>query len=162
MFGIWMSYWSAACAILVAIIVVASLSQTPTRRRYLTAASAFAILSLGTAASLAFPLFLNIEMANAFGPRSVSALAYLLPTVGILALTYPALSLFPFMSAEKGRKVLLAAVGLAVVWTLVSFVRTMIRWPQSQGNSTTGAIMACFYLLLWLRVYDLRRDSGQL
>lgn len=149
------------CVILIAIIIVASLSETPSRRRYLIAAWSFAILSFGSVLIRVFPLFFDIQMANAFGPRSMSSAAYIFPIFVILAFGYPALSLFPFMSAETGRKVVLAIVGLVVLWSTFLFLRTMIRWPQSQGGGPVAAIMAYFYLLLWWRVYDLRRATDE-
>ena len=152
-----MSYWTAVCVVLIAVIIAASLTQTPTRRRYMTAAWCFAIISFGSAFFAVFPMFFGIGMANAFGPRSVSPVAYVLPILSLVAFGYSALSLFPFMSAERGRKVVLVVVALAALWAVWAFVSTIIRWPQSQGGGgPTGAIMAFFYLLLWLRVYDLR------
>ena len=156
-----MSYWTAVCTVLIAVIIWASLTQTPTRKRYMIAAWCFAIISFGSAWFAVFPMFFGIGMANAFGPRSVSPLAYFLPILSVVAFGYPALSLFPLMSAEKGRKVVLVVVGLAALWAVWAFVSTVIRWPQSQGGGPTGAIMAFFYLLLWLRVYDLRRSTEE-
>jgi hypothetical protein len=121
------------------------------------AAWCFAIISFGSALLTVLPMFFGIHMANAFGPRSVSPLAYILPLLSLVAFGYPALSLFPFMSAEKGLKVVLVIVTLAALWATWSFVSNVIGWPQSTGGGPAGAILAFFYLLLWLRVYDLRR-----
>jgi magnesium-transporting ATPase (P-type) len=96
-----MSYWSAMCLVLVVLIIFPSWSEQPTRRRYLTSAWCFAILTLGSVFLAVYPMFFNIRMANGFGPRPVSSAAYVLPLFVILGFSYPALSLFPFMSAEK-------------------------------------------------------------
>jgi hypothetical protein len=116
------------------------------------AAWSFAINSFGSGLFAVFPMFFAVFMANAFDPRPVSPLAYVIPVHSIVAFGCPALSLLPFISAEKGRKVVLEVFALWAVW---AFLSTGIRWPQNQGGGPTAAIMALFYLLLWLRVYDL-------
>ncbi|MBL9167562.1 MAG: hypothetical protein JNN07_07455 [Verrucomicrobiales bacterium] len=94
---------------------------------------------------MAFLMYYNTGMANAFGAGSFSPLAYVVPVLYLVALSYLALSLFPFMSAEKLRKLVPVFVVLAALWSV---------WA-----GPTAAMMAFFYLLLWLRVYDLRRST---
>lgn len=154
MFGTWMSYWTTLCVVLASVIVLASLSVS--RRRYWIAVWCFAVICFGSAFFAVFPMFFGIGMANAFGPRSVSPVAYLGPLLAIIAFGYPSLSLFPFMSADRGRKVVLIIVGLVVIFTVGSFISTAIRWPQTQGGGAMGGMMGIFFLLMWLRIYDLR------
>jgi hypothetical protein len=54
--------------------------------------------------------------------------------------------------------VLLVVVGLMVLLSMFVFVRSTIRWPQGSGHEPTAALIALFYLSLWMRVHGLRRE----
>ena len=155
MFGTWISYWTTLSVVLAAVIVTASLAVS--RRRYWIAVISFAAIAFGSCSFVIFPMVLEIRMENAFHPGSVSPIALIRPLIDISMRVYPALSLFPFMSAACGRKIVLAIAGIVVLFSVGSFISDVIRWGQGYiGDRAMAGIMAIFYLLLWLRVYDLR------
>jgi hypothetical protein len=45
-----------------------------------------------------------------------------------------------------------------VLLSMFVFVRSTIRWPQGSGHEPTAALIALFYLSLWMRVHGLRRE----
>jgi hypothetical protein len=133
MFAYFISLWPAVCLLFSIKVIGLSLTKSPTSGRYRMATYCFAIISLGSAVFISYPLFFFISMGNAFGPSSASFFTYALPILPFIAFGYSALSLFPFLSAEKGRKAVLGMVGLVILWVLWTFFREIIRWPQGYG-----------------------------
>ncbi len=152
MFGIWSSYWNTATIVLAAVIVLLSLA--PSRHRHRTAVTCYTLIAAGSAAMAAFPMFFGINMASAFGPRSVSPTAYLLPLFTVVIILLPALAMYPWISLARGRLLVLLLLGTIILLSLGQAVVLAVRW---HGYADAGyAFRATLYLLPWLRVDDMR------
>jgi hypothetical protein len=155
-----MSYVTITCLVLACIVVVASLYES--RKAYRIALGCYSVIALVAAFQALVPHILGIQMANAFNSsRKVPVTGYILPLLTLVGFIYPALSLYPFMSGRSGRIVAFTFAGLSVVFAIGSFVAEAVRWPLTQngGMYYQPGLIAIFYLLLWLRVYDLRAAS---
>lgn len=150
----WMLYWMALRVVLASVIVVASLAIS--RQRYWVAVLSFALMCLGSLFFTVYPILFGIGMANAFGPRDVYSMAYLRPALVTLAYGYAALSVFPFLSAKRARRNVVVLVGLVIIINLGAFIYTAFPWPAADGRIPQVDIGIICYLLLWLRIYDLR------
>ncbi len=150
-----MSYWYSAAFLLSCIAVAASLRAT--RARYWVAVSTYALIVVGSAGMAAFPMFFNISMANAFGARHVSPVAYFFPLVVLAFFAIPAVALFPFVPLSKARWIGIIFFGVALSLTIVAVIYGLF-W-QSRGSfhpPPAFGQLGLLFLLLWLRVYDIR------
>lgn len=155
-----MSYVIMTCLVLVCIVVVASFYES--RKAYRIALGCYSVIALVAAFQALVPYILGISMANAFNSsHKVPVTGYIRPLLTLVGFIYPALSLYPFMSGRSGRIVAFTFAGLSVIFAIGSFVAEAVRWPltQSGGMYYQPGLIAIFYLLLWLRVYDLRAAS---
>jgi hypothetical protein len=155
MYGVYMSYWYSAAFLLSCIAVAASLRATPTR--YWIAVSAYSLVVVGSAAMAVFPMFFNISMANAFGPHNVSPVAYLLPLATLTFFAIPAVALFPFVQLSKAKWIGMIFFGIALALTAISAIYALLM--KSRGSFSPSAAygqLGLLFLLLWLRVYDVR------
>lgn len=152
-----MSYVSITCLVLVGILVVASLYGS--RRCYWIALGCYTVIALAAVVQALVPHVLGIQMANAFNSsRKVPVTAYLMPLLTLVGYLYPALSLYPFMSGRSGRIVAFTFAGLSVALAMRAFVMEAVRSPLTPMGFAYyhGGALAVFYLLLWLRVHDLK------
>ena len=155
-----MSYATVTCLVLVCIVVVASLYES--RKSYWVALTCYTVVALAGAFLALLPYILGISMANAFNSSNkVPWTGYLLPLFTLVGYVYPTLSLYPFMSGRSGRMVAFTFAAVSVLWAVGSFVVEAVRWPQTTSGFMyfQRGVFAVFYLLLWLRVYDLRVSS---
>ena len=153
-----MAYWGATSIVLTCLIVGASLSGF--RRMYWLSAYCFTALAIGAGFFAVFPMIFGINIANAFGSRSVSLLAYIGPGLTVGWFAYSALSLYPFLSGRTSFWIVTSISGLTVLYSLGIFVSTAIKWPMTQGPPPYLGIQAIYHWLLWMRVYDLQRATS--
>ena len=152
-----MSYVSVTCLVLVCIVVVSSLYKT--RRSYRIALGCYTVIALVAAFQALLPYILGISMANAFNSSNkVPLTGYIMPLLTFAGYIYPALSLYPFMSAKRGRIIAFTFAALSVVFAVGSFVVEAVQWPHTLagGMYYQRGVFAVFHLLLWLRMYDSR------
>ena len=86
-------------------------------------------------------------------------MAYLRPGLVTVAYGYAALSVFPFLSANRARRNVVALVGLVIIINLGAFIFAAFPWPAADGRIPQVDIGIICYLLLWLRIYDLRMET---
>lgn len=150
-----MAYWGATSIVLACMIVYASLS--PSRRRYWLSVFCFTGLAVGSCFFAVFSTLFGINMANAFGPRSVSLLAYIGPLLTVGWFAYSALSLYPILSRQIGFRVVTLITALMVLYSLGLFFMSQIRFPMNAAPPPYFGIQAIYHWLLWMRVYELRK-----
>ena len=154
MFGVYMSYWQSAAFVLACIAVFATLLAS--KARYWIALSAYALIVIGSAAMATFPMFFGISMANAFGPRNVSSML-----TSFLCSRSPfrasSLGLFPFVSRATARRVAAVLFGGAVLIAIGFTLYSLFTRPRAYfGSGPAYGQLGLLFLLLWLRVYDIR------
>jgi hypothetical protein len=148
-----MAYWGALSIILACVIAWATFSTS--RRNYWISVFCFTGLAIGACFFAVFPMMIGINMANAFGPRSVSLLVYVGPLLTAGWFAYSALSLYPFLAGRAGFWIVTSITGLTVLYSLGLFVSSAIRFPMTQGPPPYLGIQAIYHWLLWMRVYEL-------
>ena len=154
--GTLMTIWDVINIVLTCVIVGASLSFS--RRRYWISVYSFTCLSVGVCYFAVFPMAFGINIANAFGPRPVSLLVYIPPLLTVGWFAYSALSLYPFISGRTSFWLVTSISGLTVLYSLSLFVYIAIRNQLSGGPPPYLGIQAIYYWLLWMRIYDLRKE----
>jgi len=150
-----MSYWQSAAFVLACVAVFATLLAS--KARYWTALSAYALIVIGSAAMATFPMFFGIGMANAFGPRNVSPIGYVFPLLTLAFFALPILALFPFVSRATARRVAAMLFGGAVLIAIGFTLYSLFTRPKGYfGSGPAYGQLGLLFLLLWLRVYDIR------
>ena len=145
-----MSYWSTATIALAAVIVFLSLA--PSRGRHRAAVICYTVIAAGIAGMAVFPMFFGISMANAFGPSQVPLLGYVAPLLTFALILLPACLLW--VSSERCRLIALLVFGTVVFFSIGYAIYSALRW---HGYADSGyGFPAMFYLLLWLRIHDMR------
>ena len=154
MYGMWMMWWSGLIVILSAAIIVLSFYESG--RSYRIAAICFCALSLGSALLRVFPWILGIRMADAFGPSPVSWLAWISPLLLVVWYLVPALALTPVVSVGRARKLVLILAGIQLAYLFLPSVISLVRGGVGGFSGEYPALMTVYFLLLWLRVHELR------
>ena len=151
-----MTYWNTVCVALAATIIC--LSFAPSVRRHRVAVICYTLIAVGNGGMEVFPMFFGINMANAFGPRPVPLLAYVSPILRFAVFMVPALLLYSWVSPSRGRMIVILLFGLVVVLSIGSVIVSLVQWPSNSSSSYWYGLLALFYLLLWLRVHEMRRS----
>ena len=145
-----MSYWGAATIALAAVIVF--LSLVPSSSRHRVAVICYTVIAAGSAGMAVFPMFFGISMANAFGPSQVPLLGYVVPLLTFALILLPAVLLW--LSAKCCHFIALLMFGAAILFSVGYAIYSALRW---HGYADSGyGLRAVFYLLLWLRIHDMR------
>jgi len=96
-------------------------------------------------------------MANAFGPRNVSPIGYVFPLLTLAFFALPILALFPFVSRATARRVAAMLFGGAVLIAIGFTLYSLFTRPKGYfGSGPAYGQLGLLFLLLWLRVYDIR------
>lgn len=154
MYGFAFSLWGFIIAVLATVIIGVSFSRS--RWQYWIAVSCFTAIALGAGLITVSSILFSIGLGDAFGPGRASPLRLLLPLGLTFIYLFSVLSLFPFIPAKFGKKVVLGIVGLFLLFCLGSFVKSAFRQPSHNAEETAVLLTTIYYLLLWLRVHDFR------
>ena len=154
MYGMWMTSWNGLIVILSVAIIVLSFYES--RRSYRIAAICFCALSLGYALLRVFPWIHGIRMADAFGPSSVSGLAWISPLLLVVWNLVPALALTPVVSVGRARKLVLIFAGIHLAYLFLPSLISLGRGRMGGFSGEYPALMTVYFLLLWLRAHELR------
>lgn len=152
MAGTFASYFSVIQLILAVVIIMASFKVS--RKRYHLSAGCFAGVVAVQAFFTVFPMCLGLTMANSFGPP-VAVLWYLWPVLLAFLILVPAYCLFPGVPPRQARKITFFIAGTIIVLSLASNLVSLAR-GRTGGSLWSGGLEATYYLLLWLRVHNLR------
>ena len=125
--------------ILLALLIV---TLTPSTRRHRVAVILYTLVAILSVVLWGIRPFLSLRMADAFGPRHIDPIAYLILAVPFLIALAPALLLYPWISQPRSRVIALCLFGVAIAIEVLSsaYVQT--------------SLVLC---LLWLRIDDMRR-----
>ncbi len=152
-----LSTWSFIEYFLGLVIVFATWEHTA--KRYRIALIAFTVIAIGESVRIIDPMLFGVRMANSFGPRDVSVLAYV-PSAVIVA--FFAATTYILYSRKKSG---------SIRW--IGFASFLLAFPFLLSGllllcgSSVAFLRLAFYgeqglllLLLWLRVYDAKSSSS--
>ncbi len=154
MYGMLMMWWSGLIVILSVAIIGLSFDENP--RSYRIAATCFIALSVGSALLRVFPWFFGIQMADAFGPSPISWLAWISPLLLVAWYLIPAIALTPVMPIGRARKLVMILGGIQLAYLFLPSLLSLVRGRAAGFSGEYPALMTVYFLLLWLKVHELR------
>jgi hypothetical protein len=160
MYGEWMTTWGCLIVILSVVIVVLSFYES--QRSYRIARMCFITLAVGSALLNVLPWFFGISMADAFGPSPISWLAWIAPVVLVLWYLIPAVALTPVVSVGRARKLVMILAGIQLAYLFLPLVIGLAKGRVGHFFGGYHAIMTIYFLLLWLRVHELRLKADRI
>lgn len=132
----WMFTMQSVAVVFGYLIVWLSLRPTPFRCTFI--AGLYSLLAIGLGALSVFPLFFGIFMANAFGPRHVSPMAYISPCIIAAFFVIPAFALFPFVPLRSARR-----IGFVVFAVILPLMLALGVVSIQAGSSPDRGLLGC-------------------